>query len=636
MVAVWRNIAAAILITIVPTIKSASQTRAISGAFLPHFAPLLQGPTAGPVNYVYDELGRLIAAIDASGNAAAYSYDAAGNILSIQRYLSSDLSVISFTPSRGSVGTIVNISGTGFSSVISNNTVQFNGVSASITSSSTNLIVATVPTGATTGPITVTSPQGSLTTANSFTVTSSDGRPRIDSFTPQIASAGTAVNLNGANFDPLPSNNHLILNATGGLVPSASTSTSMTMTAPAATSSGHIALSTSNGTVTSTGDLFIPPTNYSVGAVGFTGRTIPGTGVSVSLGVPNQIGLLLFDGTKGQKVSATASGGSTFTSCNFFIYDPTNTAILDARSQITAPAAGSCAASGGLLYSQKLPSTGTYALVAVPGTSTGHATLTPYLFNDISATLTPGGSPFTVATSFPGQNGVLTFTGLQNGHVSISVPASTFNGCDIDVLNPDGTTLATVSSGCNKFSSFYDVPYLSQAGRYTLLIDPPGVETGNVTIKLNDATDVTGPITTDGTPVMVTTTVPGQNGKLTFSGVAGQKITAVLDNNTYGSSSISMSILSPNGTRFSASSPSSASQFIDDTQYCIWGFIGYVCGSITLPTTGTYTLFWIQGPQALGTHEYSSLMCRPIRFLRQLSVDLKYLSPLLLLAKTAK
>src|SRR5262249_52661843 len=119
--------------------------------------------TNGPVQYVYDELGRLVAVIDANGNAAVYNYDAVGNILSIARYTSSQVAVSSFTPKLGPVGTPVTISGTGFSATASQNTVSFNGVTANVTSATPNQLIVTVPTGATTGPISVTTPAGSAT-----------------------------------------------------------------------------------------------------------------------------------------------------------------------------------------------------------------------------------------------------------------------------------------------------------------------------------------------------------------------------------------------------------------------------------------------------------------------------------------
>ena len=59
----------------------------------------------GPVNYIYDDLGRLVGVVDGQGNAAVYAYDAVGNILSISRITAGQVSIIYFTPSSGPVGT---------------------------------------------------------------------------------------------------------------------------------------------------------------------------------------------------------------------------------------------------------------------------------------------------------------------------------------------------------------------------------------------------------------------------------------------------------------------------------------------------------------------------------------------------
>ena len=77
--------------------------------------------------------------------------------------------ITSFTPTSGPVGTTVTVTGTGFTGVTA---VMFNGVAAT-TFAATNdtTITAKVPTGATTGTIAVTTPGGSVTSAETFTVT---------------------------------------------------------------------------------------------------------------------------------------------------------------------------------------------------------------------------------------------------------------------------------------------------------------------------------------------------------------------------------------------------------------------------------------------------------------------------------
>jgi YD repeat-containing protein len=130
----------------------------------------LQASTAVPINYVYDVLGRLVAAINPSGDTAIYSYDAVGNLLKISRQNSAQLSIISTNPVRGSVGSTVTIFGTGFSATPSQNTVQFNGVTATVQSASATQLMVTIPSSATTGPISVTTSAGTVTSISSFTV----------------------------------------------------------------------------------------------------------------------------------------------------------------------------------------------------------------------------------------------------------------------------------------------------------------------------------------------------------------------------------------------------------------------------------------------------------------------------------
>ena len=65
------------------------------------------------------------------------------------------VSITKFDPGLGAPGTVVTISGTSFDPVAANNTVKFNNTVAVVKSSTSSTIVAVVPVGATSGPISV-------------------------------------------------------------------------------------------------------------------------------------------------------------------------------------------------------------------------------------------------------------------------------------------------------------------------------------------------------------------------------------------------------------------------------------------------------------------------------------------------
>jgi hypothetical protein len=73
-----------------------------------------------------------------------------------------------FTPSSGSAGTVVTITGTGFTGTAS---VTFNGSPSVFVVGSDSSLAATVPASGSTGPIGVTTPTGSAYTPTDFTVT---------------------------------------------------------------------------------------------------------------------------------------------------------------------------------------------------------------------------------------------------------------------------------------------------------------------------------------------------------------------------------------------------------------------------------------------------------------------------------
>ncbi|WP_234572405.1 IPT/TIG domain-containing protein [Rhodohalobacter sp. 614A] len=77
--------------------------------------------------------------------------------------------ITSVSPESGGIGTSVTITGTGFSSMSSENMVEFNGTSAMVTSADSEELQTTVPEGATSGPIEV-SVNGQSATGPVFSV----------------------------------------------------------------------------------------------------------------------------------------------------------------------------------------------------------------------------------------------------------------------------------------------------------------------------------------------------------------------------------------------------------------------------------------------------------------------------------
>jgi uncharacterized repeat protein (TIGR01451 family) len=100
--------------------------------------------------------------------------------------------VSSFTPNAGGPGTVVSIEGTNLANATQ---VSFSGLTANFVALSDAKISAEVPSNAITGPITVASPAGTITTSTDFYVPA-----QVLSFDPKIGVVGTLVTIHGINF----------------------------------------------------------------------------------------------------------------------------------------------------------------------------------------------------------------------------------------------------------------------------------------------------------------------------------------------------------------------------------------------------------------------------------------------------
>ena len=105
------------------------------------------------------------------------------------------LVINSLLPDRGTTGTAVNISGTGFGNSQSASTVKFNGVTATATVWSDTLIKTSVPNGATTGNV-IVKVDGKESNGMLFTI---DG-PEITTITPDSGHVGDIISIAGTKL----------------------------------------------------------------------------------------------------------------------------------------------------------------------------------------------------------------------------------------------------------------------------------------------------------------------------------------------------------------------------------------------------------------------------------------------------
>ncbi|AMO95382.1 IPT/TIG domain protein [Collimonas fungivorans] len=191
------------------------------------------------MNYVYDELGRLVQVIAADGSSTQYAYDAAGNITAVKADTVNTLAINSFAPTSGAAGTNVTLFGSGFSTTAASNTVTINDIAATVTAASATQLSLTVPAAATTGLIKVSNANGSVISTQTFTVGSNLSAPTITSFTPAIGAAGTAVTVNGTNFQAGTANNKVFFGNVGGILTGSTAPNQVVVTVPSAASPGR-------------------------------------------------------------------------------------------------------------------------------------------------------------------------------------------------------------------------------------------------------------------------------------------------------------------------------------------------------------------------------------------------------------
>ena len=287
--------------------------------------------------------------------------------------------------------------------------------------------------------------------------------------------------------------------------------------------------------------------------------SVDGANHTVTISTANKIGLVVFDGTAGQKVSLGVNAVTPGSGNNLHVFNPDGS-TLTWTSTTTS----------NTNFHMTLPTTGTYTLMLDPdGTNTGSATLT--LSSEVNAgTIVIDGASATITTTRVGQRGYLTFSGTAGQKVSLGVNAVTpGSGNNLHVFNPDGSTLTWTSTTTSNTNFHMTLP---TTGTYTLMLDPDGINTGSASLTLSSEVNA-GTIVIDGASATVTTTRVGQRGYLTFSGTAGQKVSLGVNAITPGSGN-DLYVFNPDGSTLTWTSTTTT-----NTNF-----------HMTLPATGSYTL----------------------------------------------
>lgn len=483
-----------------------------------------------------------------------------------------------FTPTLADAHGSVTITGTGFAPGAIGSGALFNVAQATtLPGSSSTTLLTTVPQGATSGRISVTTASGQAQSVDDFYVPPPGVAASDVIFTQRMtvgsalavpiptahkvglvlfdATLGQRLNL---KLQPGPSVEAAIRRPGGTTFAAASAPgvTAFTDVVVAPTSGTYAILvdPMGTGTGTSTLTLYEVPPDVS--------GTIPvnGTSTGVSITTPGQNARLTFGGAPGQRVSLKASGGPTGP---VRLTDPAGTVL----------ASGAIAIVPTFIEPVQLGSAGTHAVALDPtGGNTGSVTLNLYdVPADLSGAITPGGAPVSLALSTPGQNGTLSFTGTSGQRVSLRISSGSPAG-SVTILNPDATTFRSATMGA--VQQFIDASELTQTGTFTIPVDPSSFNAGTVTLTLYDVpADASGSLTVNGGSLAVTISTPGQNGQFTFAGTSAQAVTVRVTGNTIGL--VTVRLLRPDGSQ-QASSTSLAGSFNLAQQ--------------TLASSGTYTV----------------------------------------------
>jgi len=476
--------------------------------------------SSSTVVYDYDALGRLVQTEMSSLSAVqAYAYDPAGNITSSVAAPITSLTLGGISAQQGAAGSQITIYGSGFSTTAASNAVTIGGTAATVVSATATRLVVSVPAGASTGNISITTGGTTVTSTRPFNLTAASAAPTLVSFSPTIAVVGAAVTVAGSNFDPVLARNKVLLNGIA-LPVTAVTPTTLNVQIPPNVASGHLQVVTPRGTAQSSGYLVIPPSPYTAANVGSSGSvTENGAAATLSFANTSQVLLGFFNGQQGEKfvrVMSSMAAGST-------------------SVQIYAPNGQSIAAisSGQFIDLPALPRSGTYTIAATNPTSASNFTFSVAKADvQVMNTMWQQNSNYTLINSIIGQVHRWTFTGIQGETLGMlfnpqngGAPTSNAPGYPIfRVIDKNGAVVWQTAIASNAAGLVLSTP-LPSSGTFSLVIDPGYGGSGGYNFWAGSAVN----LAMDGSPgmlyVVANQASANTYARLFFQGTAGQALT---------------------------------------------------------------------------------------------------------------
>ncbi len=480
--------------------------------------------------------------------------------------------ITSFSPTSGPVGTSVTITGTNLSGASG---VSFNGTAATVLNAvNATTVTATVPAGATTGVISLTTPNGTAVSATSFTV--SQPLPTITSFSPTTGIVGTSVVLTGTALGTASAVRFNGVNAPGFVVNSG---TQITVSVPSGATTGPVSVSTTGGTGTSSTNFTViqPPTVASFspisGLVG-TSVTITGTNLTGATAIRfNGTAAATFSVTNATTATATVPTGATTGPVSVTTVAGTGSSAANFTVTLPPPTISSFSPTSGPV------GTG----VTISGTNLSG--ITGVSFNGTATTVFSGGNGTSTTATVPtgattGAISLTTASGTATSSASFTVtaappPAPTVTGFS-PTSGPVGTSVSL--SGTNftgatavGFNGLAALTFNVSSATSATATVPAGAGSGPVSVTTTGGTGTSAAIFT------VTVAPPPAPTITSFSPTSGPTGTSVTIS---GANLAGITAVSFNGTAatvFASGSGTSATATVP---------VGATTGAISLTTPG--------------------------------------------------